>query len=99
MNAMSLSRPFVAGVILAMMFFAAALSRGAFGQNSSSVEGPAAPSAPTATWTAAAPCPATLSRYAFAQDGENFYVISDNSANGHALRRYNATTNVWTSLS
>ena len=49
------------------------------------------------TWTAAAPYPTTIARYAFAQVGQDFYVIS-----GFAnvilatVNRYNATTNVWT---
>ena len=68
---------------------------------SSALEGEAAaPLLPTSSWTAASSCPAAVSRYAFAQNGEDFYVISGR-ANGpivDTVRRYNATTDVWTSL-
>ncbi len=52
-------------------------------------------------WTPAAPYPTPLARYAFAQVGEDLYVISgigNSSAVLNSVRRYNATTNVWTSL-
>ena len=51
------------------------------------------------SWTAAAPHPVVTNSYAFAQDGEDMYVIGG-YANGAstAVRRYNATTNFWTSL-
>ncbi len=52
-------------------------------------------------WTSAAPYPTPLARYAFAQVGEDLYVISgigNSSAVLNSVRRYNATTNVWTSL-
>ena len=52
-----------------------------------------------ASWTAAAVSPAVV-RYAFAQTGEDLYVISGESAAGPVttVKRYNATTNVWTTL-
>ena len=58
------------------------------------------PSVPTAAWTAAAPYPTTNSRYAFAQNGEDFYVLggSNGFSSFDTLRRYNAMTNVWTTL-
>jgi hypothetical protein len=56
------------------------------------------------SWTPAAPHPAAVSihSYAFAQDGEDFYVISGCSQGTispvRSVRTYNATTNVWRSL-
>jgi Kelch motif len=52
-----------------------------------------------AAWTAAAVSPA-VGRYAFAQVGEDLYVISGAGAAGvvTTVKRYNATTNVWTTL-
>ena len=49
-------------------------------------------------WTAATACPASAFRYAFAQDGENCYVISGVSGGPNTTNvwRYNATTNIWT---
>ena len=49
-------------------------------------------------WTAATACPASAFRYAFAQDGENCYVISGVSGGPNTTNvwRYNALTNVWT---
>jgi 6-phosphogluconolactonase (cycloisomerase 2 family) len=51
-------------------------------------------------WAAATACPGSMDRYAFAQNGEDFYVISGFAVGGNttAVRRYNATTNIWTSL-
>ena len=64
-------------------------------------EAPAAPSLPaTNPWTAATPFPTTIARYAFVQVGEDLYVISGVSSSQvvvKTVRRYNATTNVWTS--
>jgi hypothetical protein len=62
---------------------------------------PSAPLAPLpGSWVAAAPYPVVISRYAFVQIGEDFYVISGISggANTDAVNRYNATTNTWTPL-
>ena len=53
------------------------------------------------SWTAATPYPTHIFGYAFAQDGENMYIIGgdqDNNGSVTAVRRYNANTNVWTSL-
>ncbi len=52
-----------------------------------------------AAWTPAAVASA-VGRYAFAQVGEDLYVISGASGAGvvKTVRRYNATTNVWTTL-
>ena len=52
-----------------------------------------------ASWTTAAASSA-VGRYAFAQVGEDLYVISGAGANGTVttVKRYNATTNVWTTL-
>jgi 6-phosphogluconolactonase (cycloisomerase 2 family) len=52
-------------------------------------------------WQAAAACPASVDRYAFAQDGENFYVISGVSGGPNTTNvwRYNAVTNIWTKRS
>jgi len=63
-------------------------------------EGVPAPSVPTSIWMAATAAPTGVSRYAFAQNGEDMYVISG-ILNGNVVttvRRYNATTNAWTSL-
>ena len=51
-------------------------------------------------WTAAAVYPTTIGRYAFAQNGQDLYVISGVTSGvlTNAVRRYNATTNVWTPL-
>jgi hypothetical protein len=52
-------------------------------------------------WTPAPPIPASfgVTVYAFAQDGEDLYVISGDSAGtiSEDVRRYNATRNVWSS--
>ena len=49
------------------------------------------------SWTAATPYPTNIAHYAFAQVGQDFYVISGFSAVIVAtVNRYNATTNVWT---
>ena len=52
-----------------------------------------------AAWTAAAASPG-VARYAFAQVGEDLYVISGEAASGPiaTVKRYNTTTNVWTTL-
>ncbi len=58
------------------------------------------PGVPTASWTAATPYSTTIARYAFVQVGEDLYVISGVSSTNavvKTVRRYNATTNVWTS--
>ena len=62
---------------------------------------PLAPSLPaTNPWTAAAPYPTTIADYAFAQVGEDLYIISGGvpGAVVNTVRRYNATTDAWTSL-
>jgi 6-phosphogluconolactonase len=48
-------------------------------------------------WKAATTCPFPAARYAFAQNGEDFYVISGigNGPNTTNVWRYNATTNIW----
>jgi hypothetical protein len=65
------------------------------------MEAPAASSLQgTDPWTAATAHPTTIARYAFVQVGEDLYVISGVSAGGtpvKTVRRYNATTNLWTS--
>ena len=52
-----------------------------------------------ASWSPAAASPA-VARYAFAQVGEDLYVISGEGVAGAVttVKRYNATTNVWTTL-
>jgi hypothetical protein len=57
---------------------------------------PAAPSGNP--WQAGAACPASVYRYAFAQEGQNFYVISGVSGGPNTTNvwRYNAMTNIWT---
>jgi hypothetical protein len=62
---------------------------------------PANPSAATPAWKAATACPASVSDYAFAQNGEDFYVISGISGGPNTTNvwRYNATTNIWTKRS
>ena len=62
----------------------AAISNLAPGNRSVSVGNP---------WTAATACPASAFRYAFAQDGENCYVISGVSGGPNTTNvwRYNAT--------
>ena len=52
-------------------------------------------------WTAATAYPTAIARYAFAQVGEDSYVISGIVLGADVVstvRRYNATTNVWTTL-
>ena len=59
------------------------------------------PTCPPAGWIAAAPIPTAVARYAFAQDGEDLYVVAGDSAAGGetgSARRYNASTNNWTDL-
>jgi lactonase family protein with 7-bladed beta-propeller/Kelch motif protein len=58
---------------------------------------PGSSSAGTA-WVAATACPAPADRYAFAQNGEDFYVISGVSTGPNTANvwRYNAVTNIWT---
>ncbi len=48
-------------------------------------------------WTPATPHPILIDNYAFAQDGEEFYVISGYNAGfiSRNVRRYNPTTNAW----
>jgi hypothetical protein len=59
-----------------------------------------APAAPNASWATATAYPIPIARYAFAQNGEDMYVISGvtSAALTPTVRRYNATTNAWTSL-
>jgi hypothetical protein len=60
----------------------------------------------TSPWRAAAAYPTNIFRYGFAQNGDDFYIISGLSTDPHgngrgptpAMRRYNVTTNTWTSL-
>jgi hypothetical protein len=70
--------------------------------NAARIARPSVPkSLPLASWMAAAPYPQTISRYGFVRVGEDFYVISGFSGGAHtsAVTRYNAVTNVWTTLS
>jgi dockerin type I repeat protein/Kelch motif protein len=62
-------------------------------------ENPAVLASLQASWTAGAVSP-PVARYAFAQAGEDLYVISGEGAAGPVttVKRYNATTNVWTTL-
>lgn len=55
---------------------------------------------PNAAWTPNAVYPIIIARYAFADDGENFYVISGVSGDDRttAVNRYNTATNAWTPL-
>ena len=57
---------------------------------------------PAGAWTAAAPVPTPTDLYAFAQDGDNFYVIGGQLPNIFAgtdqVWRYQATTDTWTAL-
>ena len=61
-----------------------------------STPAPKAPAVPG--WMAATACPTVIARYAFAQVGEDLYVISGATPAGPvtAVNRYNATTNAWT---
>jgi hypothetical protein len=56
------------------------------------------PTCPPGPWTAAAPALNPVARYASVKVGEDLYVISGVTFGGvtNAVRRYNATTNVWT---
>ncbi|MBF6612349.1 MAG: S-layer homology domain-containing protein [Chloroflexi bacterium] len=58
------------------------------------------PSTGAGSWTPAAPYPVNIARYAFAQDGDNFYVISGVSDGSvvTTVSRYNVGTGTWTSL-
>ncbi len=54
-------------------------------------------------WTAAAPYPTSIYDCGFAQNGEHFYIISGITGNTYtspvtAVRRYNVSSNTWTSL-
>ena len=58
-----------------------------------------APNIPSvANWTAATASPTAIARYAFAQVGQDLYVISGATVAGPVtpVNRYNATTNAWT---
>jgi hypothetical protein len=59
-----------------------------------------APSAPNASWAVATTYPIPIARYAFAQNGDDMYVISGvtSGALTPTVRRYNAVTNAWTPL-
>src|SRR5262245_52826343 len=59
---------------------------------------PAPPSIVGATWIPATPYPMTIVRYAFAQVGNDLYVLGgvSNGTRQSAVTRYNATTDVWT---
>ena len=50
-------------------------------------------------WVPGAPYPTAIGRYAFAQTGQDLYVISGVSDGTivNTVNRYNATTNTWTS--
>ena len=52
------------------------------------------------TWNAATVYPTTIVRYAFADDGENFYIIGGVSGGTRVanVNRYNTGTGVWTPL-
>ena len=63
----------------------------------------AAPTVPLGSmppnWAAAAPYPTNIARYAFAQVGQDLYVISGfRNLIVATVNRYNATSNAWTSL-
>lgn len=60
---------------------------------------PLVPSA-AANWMVGTSYPTGIARYGFVQVGNDFYVISGETAGGlvATVRRYNAVTNVWTSL-
>ena len=68
----------------------------------SPVELPEAPSlADSNPWTPATAYPTAIARYAFAQVGQDSYVISGIVLGADVVstvRRYNSTTNVWTTL-
>ena len=59
-----------------------------------------ATAATAANWMAATPYSGPILRYGFAQNGEDFYVISGNGSGSAtaAVRRYNVATDTWTSL-
>jgi hypothetical protein len=60
---------------------------------------PPAPNVPAVpAWMTATACPRVIARYAFAQVGDDLYVISGATPAGPvtAVNRYNATTNAWT---
>jgi hypothetical protein len=60
-------------------------------------DGPAPQMLP-GSWTAAAPYPRTICRYAFADAGESFYVIGgvSNGTRIAEVRRYDVSTDTWT---
>ena len=59
-----------------------------------------APDAETAGWTPKTPYPSPVARYAFAQSGQDLYVLGGifNSFLLTNVRKYNAATDSWTSL-
>ena len=69
------------------------------GSERSMIMGTPAPEAPAVpAWMTATACPTAIARYAFAQVGQDLYVISGATLAGPvtAVNRYNATTNAWT---
>ncbi len=55
------------------------------------------PTCPPGGWLAATPVPTGVWRYAFVQDGNDFYEISGDTIT-NAVRRYNAATDSWANL-
>ena len=91
-------------IVLLLLSVALSLSRLTWAQGEADAtpkEESSTPFAPTASWVPAADIPSTAVRYGFAQNGEDFYVISgsdETTISSSRLLRYNATTNVWTPL-
>ena len=105
----SVSRLGMGGLLLLVAALAVTFPLGALAKSSPSsalgLGGPAAPEGVLGplvpnSWASGAVYPSTITRYAYAQSGQDLYVlggVSDGTAVATA-NRYNATTNIWASI-
>src|SRR5689334_5894923 len=103
------SRLGIGGLLLLVAALAVTFPLGALAKSSPSsalgLGGPAAPEGVRGplvpnSWAAGLVYPTTITRYAYAQSGQDLYVlggVSDGNRTPNA-NKYNATTNIWTSL-
>src|SRR5215510_12794367 len=105
----SVSRLGMGGLLLLVAALAVTFPVGALAKSSpSSVLGLGGPAAPEGvlgpavpnSWASGLVYPTTITRYAHAQSGQDLYVLGgvSNGTRVPAANKYNATTNVWTSL-
>src|SRR5947207_12287239 len=105
----SVSRFGIGGLLLLVAALAVTFPLGALAKSSPSsalglggppapegVRGPAVPN----SWASGFVYPTTITRYAYAQSGQDLYVLGGVSDGTRvaAANRYNATTNVWASI-